>query len=79
MKKYIDINEQFVLQFLRDLYMDDNCSGAHDLKGAIDYYIFVKALMIEGNFDVRKWHSNSKELLQMIHDYQINTFGCGMG
>ena len=48
MKKYLDINEQYVMQFLLDLYMDDNISGAQNLQSAIDYYLFIKVFILEG-------------------------------
>ena len=74
MRKYIDMNREFIMQFLRDLYMDDEISGTQDVKVGFEFYLFVKTLMLEGGFDLRKWNSNSLELRENISDYEKNYF-----
>ena len=70
MTHYSDINRDFVETFLRDLYMDDNTSGTQNIDAALDYYIFARTLMLQGGFELRKWQSNSAELMKNIHDYE---------
>ena len=36
---FIDINEDLVNRFLRELYIDDNISGAHNTEDEFKYYI----------------------------------------
>ena len=70
MRQYSDINRDFVEKFLRDLYMDDNTSGTQNIDTALDYYIFVRTIMLQGGFELRKWQSNSVPLMQNIHQYE---------
>ena len=66
MKKFIDINKNFVTKFLQDLYMDDSVTGVQNLDEAFDFYIFVKTLMFMAGFELTKWHSNSNKLLEAV-------------
>ena len=75
MKQYLDINETFVIKFSRDLYMDDSITGTQDISEAFDFYIFIKTLMLEGGFDLRKWHSNSSKLREAVREYEELYFG----
>ena len=74
MRKYEDINPKFIDQFLNDLYMDDNITGFDDLIIGFDYYLYVKTLMKEGGFIVRKWLSNCQELSKKIKGYEQEYF-----
>ena len=74
MKNNENINHEFVDQFLRDLYMDDNITGFHDINIGFNYYSFVKTVMIEAGFILRKWKSNCKELLEKINEYEKQYF-----
>lgn len=51
---------------LRDMYVDDVCSGADDIK----YALIAQSQLIEmfraGGFTLRKWTSNSYELLESV-------------
>ena len=75
MMKYIDLNQEFVELFLRNLYMDDETGGAQNLEDAIEFYLFVRILMKEGGFELRKWQSNSSELLKAIEDNERSLGG----
>ena len=73
MLSYVESNaesKEIVEQFLRDLYMDDETTGTQDLETAIRFYKFVRASMNEGGFDLRKWQSNSSELIQFIQEHE---------
>ena len=74
MRKYEDIKPKFIDQFLNDLYMDDNITGFDDLIIGFDYYLYVKTLMKEGGFIVRKWLSNCQELSKTIKAYEQEYF-----
>ena len=58
MNKFSDIEPEFVAKFLSDLYMDDSVSGAHTASRAFDFYLFVRTVMKEGGFTLRKWLTN---------------------
>ena len=62
------IDEEFVRKFLKSLYMDDNISGAESVDDAFEIYEKSKSLMASAGFTLRKWSSNSKELVQRIQD-----------
>ena len=70
MMQYINVNMEFVLQFLRDLYMDDSVTGTQLTDTGFDLYLFIKTSMKEGSFDLRKWNSNDAGLLKRIRDYE---------
>ena len=53
-------------QILEDSYVDDLCSGAPTPEVAYKNYLAVQRLLKTGNFQGRKWTSNSKEFLMRI-------------
>ncbi len=56
-----------MVQCLQDsLYIDDLVSGANDNEKALKLYHESKEIMSEGSFKLRKWHSNSQELMKSI-------------
>ena len=69
MKQYFHINEPVIKQFLRDLYMDDVISGTQSVDEGFKFYLFSKSRMLEGGFELRKWQSNSLELLGKIREH----------
>ena len=75
MEKFVADYAEIVIQFLRDLYMDDNVTGFEYVSTAFDYYVRSKSLMKQGGFVLRKWTSNNDELMKMIAEYEINYFG----
>ncbi len=50
-------------------YVDDYLSGAETLNEAKKLYCGMEELMNRGQFQLRKWRSNSRELLQIIPDH----------
>ena len=46
--------------------MDDLITGADEDQRAFDIYQKSKEMMSKGGFNLRKWNSNSKQLLQKI-------------
>ena len=75
LQQFADVNEDFVQQFLRDLYMDDSVTGFHTEENAFSFYVFVKSMMLEGNFVLLKWNSNSTKLINEIREYEKKLFG----
>ena len=72
--KYKNVNPEFVEMFLRDLYMDDNTTGVNDVNTGFEYYLFVKSMLLEGGFVLRKWFSNSSDLLQRINHHEETVY-----
>ena len=60
---------------MRDLYVDDNISGSQDIDEGLDFYLFIKTLMLQGSFELRKWHSSSDKLSDYIQEYEKLYFG----
>ena len=75
MRKYSSLNQGNVSQFLSDLYMDDSISGKQNEEEAFEFYLICKSVLKEGSLNLRKWLTNSGNLQERIHDYEINYFG----
>ena len=56
----------FVQQFLRDLYIDDSTVGVHSNEEGFKFHQKAKSAMKDAGFDLRKWASNSKDLIRRI-------------
>ena len=73
MERYLNEAKNFVEKFLNDLYVDDSTSRFFNVKEAYDFYLNAKRIMKEGGFELRKWASNSVELMNKINrDENIN-------
>ena len=55
-----------VVKVLRQIFVDDLSTGANSVEHAFDIYQKSKEIMSAGSFNLRKWNSNSKELLCKI-------------
>lgn len=55
---------------INDFYVDDCMSGANTVDEAIELYNQLTGLMASGGMELRKWSSNSPELLDHIPDVQ---------
>ena len=71
-KKYEDLDSQFVKEFLSSLYVDDLSSGSDSVAVAFQLFLKSKLRMQEAGYRMRKWASNSEELMQMIKDHEIS-------
>ena len=49
------------------LYVDDFLGGTNSVKKAKEIYQESREIMHKGGFNLRKWNSNSKEVLQAIN------------
>ena len=52
---------------MNDLYVDDSTSGFFNVKEAYHFYLNAKQIMKGGGFELRKWASNSVELINKIN------------
>ena len=64
--KYATEDPQFAQDMLSSLYVDDFNGGKSNVSEAVDLYRKTKSRMKDGNFNVRKWNSNSRELTELI-------------
>ena len=55
------------------LYVDDFVSGANEDNKALKLYSESKEIMSEDGFNLRKWRSNSQELMKLINAAEGNT------
>jgi len=51
---------------LSNLYAEDLAAGAETAGKAFDLYLDCKEIMKQGSFNLRKWNSNDKGLLERI-------------
>ena len=51
--------EKLLLQFLRDLYVDDTATSFNDLTKATEFYHLTKNILAIGGFNLRKWETNN--------------------
>jgi len=56
-----------VVEILSNLYADDLSCGAVSGTKAFEIYQQAKEIMIQGGFNLRKWNSNDKDLLEKIN------------
>ena len=55
-----------IVKVLKGLFVDDLSTGGETVDKAYEIYQQAKQVMKEGNFNLRKWNSNSKELIERI-------------
>ena len=61
--QYSTIDPTFVTKVLKSLYVDDLASGSDNTESALELAKKIKTRLAEGGFNMRKWLSNSKELM----------------
>ena len=64
----------YVDDSLPDLYVDDSASGFDTVFAAYDFYLKVKSMMHDAGFDLRKWASNTSELMKKIERNETHDF-----
>ena len=65
-QQYKGIDPSFVLKFLRSVYVDDLTTGGVSIDYCYQLYRKSKSRLAEGGFNLRKFQSNSCELLERI-------------
>ena len=66
--RYAKEDPVFVQKLLDALYVDDLTSGSDTVSEGIELYEKCKKRFSEGNFNLRKWRTNSKELKEKIRE-----------
>ena len=66
-------NKETVTCLQNSLYVDDFVSGAETEETAFKLYMNAKNIMAEGGFNLRKWNSNSRTLVQSINNTEVCT------
>ena len=69
LSKY-EASEPAVVNELKNLYVDDFASSFENDDVAFETYKTAKEIMQEGNFNLRKWNTNSDTLLQRINQVE---------
>ena len=65
-EKYDKVDPEFSKKVLRHFYVDDFNSGVNSVNEGVDLYKKMKLRFQEGNFNIRKWRSNNKQLIEII-------------
>ena len=71
MDKYLATNKVLTDKFMEDLYADDSTTGVNSVEEGIAFYNFTKASLKEGGFDLKKWYSNSSDLIDYINSQEV--------
>ena len=67
LKKYLHSSKELSETFLRDLYVDDSTTGVNTVQEGVKFFELAKSCMKEAGFNLRKWFSNSEELMSLIN------------
>ena len=68
--KYNEKYPELVKSIESSLYVDDLIAGEATVEEAFNLYKRAKSFMADGNFNLRKWNSNSTELLTKIRSVE---------
>jgi hypothetical protein len=64
--QYEIVDPTFVQRFLENIYVDDLSAGGASVSDTYEFYVKSKLRLAEGGFNLRKFMSNSKELMNKI-------------
>ncbi|CAB4019970.1 PREDICTED: uncharacterized protein LOC107346460 [Paramuricea clavata] len=64
--QYEIVDPTFVERFLENIYVDDLSAGGASVSDTYEFYVKSKLRLAEGGFNLRKFMSNSKELMNKI-------------
>ena len=73
LKSYENEDAEFVRKVLKEFYVDDFNSGADSVEEAFTLYQKIKSRLEEASFRLRKWSSNSKDLMKKIQNDRVET------
>ena len=73
--KYESVDPEFVSKLLKSLYVDDLTSGGNNVFDAFELYQKAKSRLKDGGFNLRKWKSNSRELMKLINQNEGSSAG----
>ena len=66
LNKYAVSDPEFVKKILKALYVDDLTTGGQTVNETYKPFLKTKLRMLEAGFNMRKWSSNSRELVDKI-------------
>ena len=67
-EKYLNVWQDSVFKFLRNLYVDDSTLGFDSFEKDYEYFLKVRKIMSDSGFEIRKWETNLVELKEKIYD-----------
>ena len=70
-RKYEASDPEFVKLMLNSFYCDDLCTSVNTVQEAVDVCMSNR-IYKEGHFNLRKWNSNSKEVMKELTSYGDN-------
>ena len=71
--KYLGHNSTIAEKLQMSLYVDDLVTSTPDIHSAYEFYLESRKIMAAGGMNLRKWHSNSSELLDKIKSLPVST------
>lgn len=66
--EYFSDNKDFAETLLNSLYVDDLSTGTNDIEEGYEIYKQSKQCLAQGGFNLRKWASNSGDLMKLIKE-----------
>ena len=75
--KYQSEFPELTKQLKSSFYVDDLVAGASDVNDAVEFYKRVREVMAAGGMNLRKWKSNSPELMKLIERLMMPSEGQG--
>ena len=67
LSNYQERDAEFVQKLLKSLYVDDVTGGGGSDEEAHEFYVKARTRLAEGGFNLRKFMSNSKQLMSLVH------------
>ena len=67
-EKYLNVWQDFVFEFLRNLYVDDSTLGFDSFEEGYVYFLKARKIMSDAGFELKKWETNLVELKEKIYD-----------
>ena len=71
--KYLGHNSTTAEKLQMSLYVDNLVTSTPDIHSAYEFYLESQKIMAAGGMNLRKWHSNSSELLDKIESSPVST------
>ena len=71
-ERYEKIDPEFSRKVKENFYVDDLNTGVKDVNEGLDVYKKMKIRFNEAQFNVRKWRSNSKELIRLMDPEDVS-------
>ena len=73
LSKHRETQPNLVKKMENSLYVDDLVTGADNVDKAFDFYTECKQLMDRAGMNLRKWNSNSAELLERVKEMTLHS------